>query len=144
MADLSALRLLVFRIADLVCATEITTVREILDRPPATRIPGAASAVEGLINVRGELVTLVDGTRLLGRTSTETFGAMLLLGVGRHTVGLIVDRVIDLVTVPRNALAVREELPGIDPALVRAVGRREGRSFVLLDLDALLDPILTT
>jgi purine-binding chemotaxis protein CheW len=143
MADLSALRLLLFRIADLVCATEVTTVREILERQPATRIPGAAPAVEGLINVRGELLTLVDGTRLLGRAGSGTIGATLLIGVGRHTVGMIVDRVLDLITVPREALSAREELPGVDPRLVRAVGRREGEAFLLLDLDALLDPILS-
>lgn len=146
MADFSALRLLVFRIADLTCATDVGAVREILDAPPATRIPGAPEAVEGLINIRGELLTLVDGTRLLGRAATEARDGrrILLLEAGGRTVALGVDDVLDLVTVAADDLAGREELPGLDPALVRAVGRRDDRSFVLLDLDALLDPILTT
>ena len=38
----------------------------------------------------------------------------------------------------------RDELPGVDPRLVRAVGRRGDESFVFLDLDALLAPILST
>lgn len=146
MADFSTLRLLVFRITDLICATEVGMVREIVDVPPATRIPGAPPAVEGLINIRGELITLVDGARLLGRTAApgEEGRRILLLEAGGRSVALTVDDVLDLVTVPREDLASRDALPGIDPGLVRAVGRHADRSFVLLDLHGLLDPILTT
>ena len=144
MDDLAGLRLLVFRVADLACAVEVTAVREIGAVPHATRIPGAAEAVDGLINVRGDLVPLVDGPRLLGRPGRPTEPAMVLLAYEERVLGLIVDEVLDLFAVPAEALADREALPGLDPRLVRAVGRRGSRTFVVLDLDALLGPILTT
>jgi hypothetical protein len=50
--------------------------------------------------------------------------------------------VLDLVPVAASALAPREELAGIDPAVVRAVGRHGDRSFIVLDLDALFGPLM--
>src|SRR6266540_1740831 len=59
-------RLLVFRVGTLACAAEVDQVREILPRLPTTRIPGAPPVVAGLVNVRGTLVTVVEGWRALG------------------------------------------------------------------------------
>src|SRR5881296_2246303 len=60
-------RLLVFRVGTLVCAAEVDQVREILPRLPTTRIPGAPPVVAGLVNVRGTLVTVVEGWKALGQ-----------------------------------------------------------------------------
>jgi len=142
MHDFSA-RLLVFRVANIVAAVEATTVREILASQAATRIPGAPAAVEGLINVRGELVTLVRGHALLGLA--EVPGAnptLVLMRWGAVGVAVAVDEVVDLIPAGEAELTSREELPGIDPALVRAVGLHAGRSFLVLDLDALFRPLL--
>src|ERR1700720_4799423 len=59
-------RLLVFRVGTLACAVDVDQVREILPRLPTTRIPGAPPVVAGLVNVRGTLVTVVEGWRALG------------------------------------------------------------------------------
>jgi len=136
-------RLLVFRVADLVAAVEATTVREILASQAATRIPGAPAAVEGLINVRGELVTLLRGRVLLGRDAAAGDGATLvLMRWGTVGVAVAVDEVVDLIPAGEAELTTRDDLPGIDPTLVRAVGVYAGRSFLVLDLDALFRPLL--
>jgi len=142
MADLSGVRLVAFRVGELTCAAEAASVREILAALPATRIPGASSVVTGLINVRGRLATLVDGRGALGMPPGTGDGPIVLLDVGDKTAGLAVDAVVDLVSVAADELVERGELPGVDPRLVRAVGRRADASFVLLDTDALLKPIL--
>lgn len=142
MDDFSA-RLLVFRVADIVAAVEATTVREILGSHAATRIPGAPAAVQGLINVRGELVTLVRGHVLLNREVPAGEAATLvLLRWGTVGVAVAVDEVVDLIPAGDAELTPREDLPGIDPTLVRAVGIHAGRSFLVLDLDALFRPLL--
>ena len=147
MADFSA-RLLLVRSADILAAIEAASVREILSPPPATRIPGAPASVLGLINVRGELVTLIHGRRLLGREGGDAAegavaeGSLVLLSWGGVGVGVVVDEVVDLVPAGEVDITPREELPGIDPRLVRAVGLHGGRSFLILDLDALFRPLL--
>src|SRR5438093_12208277 len=72
MSEATLVRLLVFRVGNLVCAAEVDAVREILPRLPTTRIPGAPPVVAGLVNVRGTLVTVVEGWRALGLPAPPT------------------------------------------------------------------------
>jgi purine-binding chemotaxis protein CheW len=148
MSDAGAVRLLVFRVGSLACAAEVESVREILPRLAVTRIPGAPPVVAGLVNVRGQLVTVVEGWRALGQAAPQQADAggttMLLQVGGGRVLGFTVDEVLDLLAVSSATLEQRDALPGVDPTLVRAVGRRAGQPFVVLDTEALLGPILST
>ena len=162
---LGSARLLVFRVGTLACATEVDQVREILPRLPTTRIPGAPSVVAGLVNVRGTLVTVVEGWRALGQSppapsssglptdeaAQESPGSTIILELGgdgdngaRRLIGFTVDEVLDMLAGGDVALEDRKGLPGVDPTLVRAVGRRDKELVIVLDVAALLGPILTT
>jgi len=149
MSDAGVVRLLVFRVGSLVCAAEAERVREILPWLAPTRIPGAPPVVAGLVNVRGTLVTVVEGWRALrqpeppGDAGPATT-VVLEVGRGKKVLGFTVDEVVDLLSVGGESLERRQALPGIDPTLVRAVGRRAGQLFVVLDTDALLTPILSS
>lgn len=178
MSDATRARLLVFRVGTLVCAAEVDQVREILPRLPTTRIPGAPPVVAGLVNVRGTLVTVVEGWRALGQTPPATIAASSLPAPGPpgppgppgspgppghagapgtpggstiilelaegKLIGFLVDEVMDMLAAGETTLEDRTGLAGVDPTLVRAVGRRNGQLFVVLDVAALLGPILTT
>ena len=148
MGDAQVVRLLVFRVGNLTCAAAAEVVREILPRLTTTRIPGAPPVVAGLVNVRGTLVTVVEGWKALGQPEpaerTEGGTTVLLqIAGGQKTIGFTVDEVVDMLAVDAEALEPRQALPGLDPKLVRAVGRRRDQLFVLLDTDALLGPVLT-
>jgi purine-binding chemotaxis protein CheW len=143
MANSPALHAVIFRIGALVCAAPAGIVREILPRLPATRIPGVAEAVEGLVNVRGTLLTVLDGHRLLQQhRREEDEGAIVVLDVGGRRYGLAVGAVVDFLELPAGSIAERSELPGIDPRVVRAIGVRDDRHFILLDMDAVMAPII--
>ena len=159
MSDPGVVRLLLFRVGRLVCAAEAERVREILPRLQPTRIPGAPPVVAGVVNVRGTLVTVVEGWRALRQPEPQPDGegagggaggggsgttVLLEVGGGKKVLGFTVDEVVDLVSVGGEGLDRRQALPGIDPTLVRAVGRRAGQLFVVLDTDALLTPILSS
>lgn len=162
MSDATRARLLVFRVGTLVCAAEVDQVREILPRLPTTRIPGAPPVVAGLVNVRGRLVTVVDGWRALRQDAPATnggAGATLVVSLGRapdptagdeaadRLIGFTVDEVMDMLTVAGDVTVEAREtgggLAGVDPTMVRAVGRRPGQLFIVLDIGALLGPILS-
>ena len=141
-------------------------MREILPRLPTTRIPGAPPVVAGLVNVRGTLVTVVEGWRALGQTAPSPIpgpipspadtaapngggtggpvGSTLILELGGHLIGFTVDEVMDMLVAGDAQIEDRTGLAGIDPTLVRAVGRRAGQVFVVLNVAALLGPILST
>ena len=145
MADSSTIRLVLFQVGDLVCAAPVESVREIIPAQPATRIPGAPSAVDGLVNVRGGLLTVVDAHEVLGRAPTpDAEGSILVLEVAGRAIGLVVDEVLDLVEVTPDSLDARESLPGIDPRSTIAVGQQGERVFVLLDTHTLLAPLVSS
>jgi purine-binding chemotaxis protein CheW len=143
MANSSALHAVIFRIGEVVCAAPAGIVREILPRLPATRIPGVPKSVEGLVNVRGSLLTVLDGHLLLQqerRGSDE--GAIVVLEVKGKSYGLGVGQVLDFLQIPAGAVVERRDLPGVDPRLVKAVGLEADRHFILLDVDAVFAPII--
>jgi purine-binding chemotaxis protein CheW len=177
LAPVPTARLLVFRVGGLSCAAEVDQVREILPRLPTTRIPGAPPVVAGLVNVRGTLVTVVEGWRALGQDPPTTpplpdaaAGSTIILELessgaveganerSRKLIGFTVDEVVDMLAVGDTTLEHRESLPGVDPTLVKAVGRRQagdvaggggeggggGDLFIVLNVAALLGPVLTT
>jgi purine-binding chemotaxis protein CheW len=143
MANSPALHAVIFRIGEVVCAAPAGIVREILPRLPATRIPGVPDTVEGLVNVRGTLLTVLDGHLLLQqerRASDE--GAIVMLEVKGRAYGLSVGQVLDFLEVPAGSVVERRDLPGVDPRLVKAVGLDGSRHFILLDVEAVFEPII--
>ncbi|HEX6645048.1 MAG TPA: chemotaxis protein CheW [Gemmatimonadales bacterium] len=143
MPDPQPLHAVVFRVGDLVCAAPAGIVREILPALAATRIPGVGDAVDGLVNVRGGLLTVLDAHRLLGRERDAGDDAsIIVLTAARRTFGLLVGEVRDFVELPASDVAARERLPGVDPRIVRAVARRGDDHFILLDIEALVAPVL--
>jgi purine-binding chemotaxis protein CheW len=136
MTEASTVRLLLWRAGAARCGAPLEQLREVLPALPLARIPGAPAAVCGVANVRGELVTVVDGRTLLGEADTTPAEAIVLVRLGRRTVGLAVDEVEDLVTVSDSAL-----LPGIDNVAAWTAQVDGGALVRLLDLDGLLGPL---
>ncbi|HEX9893541.1 MAG TPA: chemotaxis protein CheW [Gemmatimonadales bacterium] len=137
MSDTSRVRLLVWRAGSARCAAPIERLREILLALPVTVLPGAPAAVRGVANVRGTLVTVVDGRRLLGEPDDLAPETTVLVQLGNRAVGLAVDDVEDLVEVGDGALIPR----GQDSTLGWDVRLPDGPPARLLDLDQLLDPL---
>ena len=135
MNETSRVRLLVWRAGSVRCATPIERLREVLPALPVTTLPGAPYAVRGVANVRGSLVTVVDGRRLLGEQDGSPSEATVVVQYGARPVGMAVDDVEDLVEVGDDAIAPR----GQDPALGWEVQLPEAPPVRLLDLDFLLD-----
>lgn len=142
MTETATLRAVVFRVGGLICALPAESVREILAPLPATRIPGADPSVDGLVNVRGALLTVVDAHRLTGQPRPEgAEPATLVVEVGGRVCGLVVSQVLDFVELPSDQVAARAELPGVDPRLVRGVARHGDKHYILLDLEKLVTPV---
>ena len=137
MAESSRLRLLLWRAGATRCAAPIERLREVLPALPLTMLPGAPDAVLGVANVRGTLVTVVDGRRILGESDRLAPDATVLVDLHGKPVGLAVDSVEDLVEVDDADLAP----PAAGPAGVWEVRLDDGPPARLLDLDALLEPL---
>jgi purine-binding chemotaxis protein CheW len=145
MPNIAVEQVLIFVVGDLVCAVPAGVTREVLSPVAATRLPGVSDVVDGLVNIRGTLLTVVDGHRLLRRPADPDHeGAIIVLNVFDRSCGLRVGRLVDLVVIPADAIDGRDTLPGVDPRIVKAVGRHQDDPFVLLDLEELLRPVMGT
>ena len=76
MADTSLVSLVVFGVGDLLCALPVSAVSEIVPFQQAARIPGAMDGVEGLVNVRGRLLTADRRKHGGGADRFEEFAAI--------------------------------------------------------------------
>lgn len=143
MADSATLQLVLFRVSDMVCALPAGIVREVLPSLPITRIPGVPSAVEGLVNVRGALLTLIDAHVLLGRPrDRNTDHEVVTVECSGRQWGLAVGAVLDFVELAEADLKPWEGHRDLDPQVARASGWYAEQEFVLLNIDALLAPLI--
>jgi purine-binding chemotaxis protein CheW len=133
-------RTLLFRVGTTVYGCDIETVREILPYRHATRLPGAPTYVQGLINLRGTIVTVLDlGARLQPGRPAVTEGSIIMVEYGSRTVGVAVEEVMDV-----RVLAEEENAIPADQAegIVRGVGHAESTVVVLLEVHTLIKQVL--
>ena len=94
-------RVLVFDVGNTQFACDMDAFREILPTPAMTRLPGAPETVCGLINLRGTIVTVLDGGLVLGRPAfRRAEGLVLIIEIQERWVGMGVDEVRDIKDVP--------------------------------------------
>lgn len=103
-AQVPTRRLLVFELSGAQFACDMDSFREILPTPTMTRLPGAPETVCGLINLRGTIVTVLDGGLVLGRPAfRRTEGLVLIVESNERWIGMGVDDVRDIKDVPLDS-----------------------------------------
>ena len=143
MGDSGAFRVVLFRLGSVLWAAPATMVREVITAERPTRIPGSDRTVAGLINLRGTLLTVLNGRRAVGLADGGAEGgSILVVEQGGRSYGLSIDEVLDLIEVKPENLTEGVAPPGLDPRLVRAQGHHGGRAFAVLNTEALFAPVL--
>jgi purine-binding chemotaxis protein CheW len=137
----AAARTLLFRVADRVYGCDIEAVREIIPYRRATRLPGAPRYVQGLINLRGTIVTVLDlGTRLDAGRAPVSEGSIILATHGTRVVGVAVDEVMDVQTITEEPIGTSTgDMPR---GLVRGLGHLDDGVVVLVNIHALVTQVL--
>lgn len=100
------LEIIAFRLHDQEFCVRTTTIREIRGWGPATPIPHAPADVIGVMNLRGTVIPIIDLANKLGMRSTEPNerSAIVVAEVRGMAMGLVVDRVSDILTISANVL----------------------------------------
>jgi purine-binding chemotaxis protein CheW len=139
---LTATRTLLFRVADSVYGCDIEAVREIIPYRRATRLPGAPHHVQGLINLRGTIVSVLDlGVRVDAAHPPvrDAGGSIILVDHGSRVVGVAVDEVMDVQPIEREPI---DEGTASRGGLVHGLGHHEGGVVVLIDIHTLVTQVL--
>ena len=143
--DGSTVNLACFEVNEQIYALEVAAVREIVRVQEITPLPNAPVLIEGVIDLRGAVVPVIDLAKLLGR-GTATGGMLariVVLETDGLVLGLQVDAATDVLTIDAARLEDVPELAaqaGYDA--VRHVVRREGESPVMvLSLETLIESV---
>jgi chemotaxis signal transduction protein len=138
--------LLAFDVGGHACVLGISLVREIVTVPHVTRVPGAPAALRGLVNLRGQVVPVVDVAVRLGGWPSRVAHGSALLRVDARVAGtgtpcaLLVDAVLGLVEADAHAISPRPPTGPLASAdAVAGFVLAGARTLLLLDLDRLLD-----
>lgn len=136
-----ALEFLVFRLGDEEYGVEIQRVREIRDYDGVTRIANAPEHIKGVVNLRGLIVPIVD-MRIrfgLGNQIDDQFTVVIVLNVGDRVVGIVVDSVSDVTTLPSDVIKPLPDLGGaVGARQVTGLGTIDERMIILVNIDQLL------
>jgi purine-binding chemotaxis protein CheW len=136
-------RLVVFKVAGGDFACDMDSFREIVPPQQMTRLPGASDAVCGLINLRGTIVTVIDGGRALDmRAFARDEGLILIVDYFERWIGIGVDDVRDIQDVPVDHFATPDGAEVPVAGAVTAVVELEGKRVVVLDIKTVIQQVI--
>ncbi|MFZ0335521.1 MAG: chemotaxis protein CheW [Candidatus Acidiferrales bacterium] len=120
----------------------ISLVREIVRVPDITAVPNAQKYVEGVINLRGKIISVVDLRKRFGETDIENNkkNRIVVVELENRTVGLIVNSASEVLKIPPSDIEPPSSvfLNGeID--YVTGVGKLNNRLIILIDLNKILN-----
>ena len=114
-------RWVTFRLAEEIYGINVMQVQEVLRMTDVAPVPGAPHFVMGIINLRGNVVTVLDTRKLLDLATSDITDSsrIMIIESGKVTVGLLVDSVAEVVNI---------SAADIDPP--PAVGNEEGSRYI--------------
>jgi purine-binding chemotaxis protein CheW len=135
------LQLATFYVGDVCLALEIGQIQEILRGMSVTLVPHAPPEVTGVVNLRGEVTTVLDLRRLLGLPPapiTQNTRTLIVRSQG-ESMGLIVDRIGDICTVDsRSIVPPPPNVSSVDGRFLRGVSPTKSDIIFILDLEETL------
>ena len=131
----------IFRLDDQWYGADIAVVREVSYLTPVTRLPNPPHYVEGVIDLRGEVMPVIDMRKRLGLPVRPPDGdsRIMILTVGSLTAALVVDGVEQVATIEQEAISQPDDsLTVAGQDYVYGVARMGEKLVVLIDLARML------
>ncbi len=135
------LQLVSFFIGSEEFGVDILYVQEINRMSQVTKVPNAPDFVNGVINLRGRVIPVIDLRLKFGMPKKEhdKNTRIIVMEVSGKTVGFIVDSVNEVLRISKDVTEPPPELAmGINSEYIKAVGKLEDRLLILIDLEKIL------
>ena len=120
---------------------DILRVQEIRSFEAPTRMANAPAYVSGVVNLRGEIVPIID-MRIkfnLQEVRFDSFTVVIVLNIGKQVIGMVVDGVSDVITLtPEQMRPVPDLSSSITGDHLLAIGSLDDRMLILLDIEKLM------
>jgi purine-binding chemotaxis protein CheW len=128
----------VFRLADEEYGVPIDAVQEIVRVPDQlTHVPKSAAFIEGMVNLRGAVLPVIDQRKRFGLTAIERSDRqrIMVFTIGGVRTGFIVDQVSEVLRIPRSAIAPAPDIASDDSGAITHVANLPAAKRMILMLD---------
>jgi len=139
--DDELIQLVTFSIGVEEFGVDILQVQEIIRTMEITNVPRAPDFVEGVINLRGKVIPIVDLRKRFGLEGREhdKHTRIIVIEINMMIVGFVVDSVSEVLRIPANTVEPPPPVvSGLESEYIEGVGNMDDRLLVLLDLNQLL------
>lgn len=145
--DLKEVQMIIFRLGNEQYALPIMSVQEIIMKQTPTHIPKSPDWVEGVINLRGHIIPIIDGKKKFSLENDKNFNhndaRIMVLDVEHEIIGLIVDEVSEVIHLKTEDI----EPPPIDmdenSDFLWGIGKHQNRLLILIDPEKFFSSIET-
>ena len=134
-------QLVVFDLASEGYGVDISAVREIIRLQEITRVPGTPAFVEGVINLRGKVIPVIDLRKQfsLSIQSETKDNRIVVVDIGAQDIGVIVDAVTEVLRIPTDSIEPPASvITTADSEYLLGIAKLKDRMIILLDLQQAL------
>jgi purine-binding chemotaxis protein CheW len=134
-------QLISFELGEEEYGLEILRVKEVIRLREITRLPRAPSFVKGIINLRGDVIPIVDlrDRFALERQEHTAMTRVIVVDVEGRLVGMVVDAASQVVRIPADQIQPPPPIAGgLSAQYIKGVGKLDDRLIILLDIDRIL------
>lgn len=135
------LQLVSFKLGDEEFGIDILLVKEIIRTMVITKVPNSPAFVEGVINLRGKVIPVINLRSKLGMAKKENDARtrIIVVDILDKTTGFVVDAVSEVLRIPSDITEAPPEIvTGVDSEFIKAVGKLKDKMLILIDLDKVL------
>ena len=139
--DGSLLQLVTFNISQEEFGVDILKVQEIIRTMEITKVPRSPAFVEGVINLRGKVIPIIDLRKRFGMAPRDHDNQTRIIVIELHhmIVGFVVDSVSEVLRIPASTVEPPPAVvSGIESDYISGVGKLDDRLLILIDLEKLL------
>ena len=137
MKDDSILQLVTFKLKNDEFGVDILRVQEINRMMNITKIPNAPTFTEGVINLRGKIIPIIDLRKKLGFVSRvyDKSTRIIVVELDGIVLGFVVDSVSEVLRIPRDIIEPPPSIIGnVESDFIEGVGKLQDRLLILLEL----------
>ena len=137
------IQVVIFKLGEEEFGGDIFQIREIIRVPEITPVPQAPDFVEGMINLRGQVLAVIDLAKrfgMKGEREQSKDSRIIVVELDDNLLGMIVDAVPEVLRVPEDKIESTPEAitTQVHRDFIKGIANLEGRLIVILDLNRIL------
>jgi len=135
-------QMVTFKLGEEEFGLDIMMVQEIIKLPPITFVPKSPVYVEGVMNLRGNVLPVINLKRKFGIADSAVSGEarIIVLKIEVKTVGIVVDRVTEVLRLREEQIEPPPPVTvGIDSGYIRGVGKVNERLVIILQAEKIME-----